>query len=223
MSVPTRNYTGALSDMFPVVSKNRLIESGIESRDVISVLPSNATTAQAIADNFIEFRLQGIRGYLYDLASMVLEVKGTVVKEDGTALHATNETVILTDNTLNSLFSSISVSLNGKQIENSPLYPITSYIRIVTESSPAKLDGVLANLGYRGNASDYKEISNAESIPESAKADSSKHTSKQLQYVGPLFLDLNTIDGLLFFTRISHFASLCITLQHNDAISLSRT
>ena len=192
-SVPEGNYTPALSEFFPRVNKTRLVESGIESKDTLSILPSNATASLAVAENFLEFRIKGCSAYYLDLSSIKLELKGTCVKDADAALEAADHAVLV-DNSLHGLFKSVSVALNGKQLENNTMYPLISHMRIMTESSPHKADTFLANAGYWGNSHTYNDVT---TWPESLNTYSAKQKAGVMHWCGPLILDLGTIDGYL--------------------------
>ena len=132
---------------------------------------------------------------MLDLASIKVEIKGTCVKGDGTALEDADK-ILLADNTLYSLFKSVTVSLNGKQLENNTLYPLLSYMRVITESQPSKTKSLLANSGYWGNAHKYESVTGTD-LPASARAASAAQKAGQLHMVGNLMLDLGTVDAFL--------------------------
>ena len=84
--LPTPSYVSAISDQFPRTSKERLVESSIESKAQINYLPHNATSNGAIQDSYLEFRIPGEPMQFLDLTQLVLDLKIKLVNHDGTPL-----------------------------------------------------------------------------------------------------------------------------------------
>ena len=219
-SVPVGNYSAAVTEYFPRTNKIRLIESSVESKHVLGVLPSNATASLPVSENFLEFTIRGCSGYLLDMSSIKLEIKGQCRKNGDTDLGGTDKAVLI-DNSLHGLFKGVSISLNGNQIENNSMYPLTSHLRILTETKPFKKKTLLANAGFWGNSHKYEDLSIWNDV---LNDDAAAQKNAKFHWVAPLILDLSTVDGYILDNigvtiRLEYASPNFIMNTHDDAIN----
>jgi len=131
---PLLSYAARVSDMFPRSNRVRMVESGIEERSEVDVLPFNAGINGSITDNYAEFRWPVGQNCYVDLSRVVLEIKGALRKEDGTTL-GNDDHAELCNSAMHSLIKSVSVYFNGQQVEQNPLYNFSLYMHLVTGMS----------------------------------------------------------------------------------------
>lgn len=91
----------------------------------------------------VEFEVEGNEDQYLDLQNSILLVKAKVTKADGSALDAdiANVSVVPGENFLHSLFSTVSISLNGHEVEHETNYPYRAYME------------TLVNFGYGAKSS----------------------------------------------------------------------
>jgi len=82
---PVSSYVAGVSDMFPRTNRMHIIESAIEEKTEVD-LSFNAGINGSITDNYAEFRWPAGQNCYIDLSRVVLELKGTLKKNDGSSL-----------------------------------------------------------------------------------------------------------------------------------------
>ena len=94
-------------------------------RETVPILPIRDSSS-----DLIEFNLPREDGHYYDTSDVKLLLKLRLLKEDGTVLHANARdcAVALGDSFLASLFSSVSIKLNGQDVEYEPNYPHRAFV-----------------------------------------------------------------------------------------------
>ena len=138
-NVPISTYTVGISDSYPNVNRQRIIESSINSKERVDILPVNMGINHSLNDRYIEFRVHGTVGSFIDLASLVLEMKLSLTKPDGTKL-AEDINIGVVNGISNTLFKSVSLFINDKMIESNPLFNYTSYIKMLTNINSDNVD-----------------------------------------------------------------------------------
>jgi len=123
-----------------------IIESAIEEKTEVDLLPYNAGINGSITDNYAEFRWPAGQNCYIDLSRVVLELKGTLKKNDGSSL-GDDDHAELCNSAMHSLIKSVSVYFNG-QVEQNPLYNFSSYMRLVTNMSPSLKETLGRNMQY---------------------------------------------------------------------------
>ena len=140
---PVPAYTSGITEMFPRPHRYRLLETSIENRQNIEILPVNINYDQTLEDNFIEFRIQKNDNIFLDLSNTVLSLKFRIHKipqKDGeTAAILDTDNIVIPNGALNTIFKSASVFINNVQIENNYLFNYTSYIKLLTRMDADKI------------------------------------------------------------------------------------
>lgn len=195
---PLSSYVAGVSDMFPRSNRLRMVESGIEDRCEVDVLPFNAGINGSVTDNYAEFRWPAGQNCYIDLSRLVLEIKGNLKKGDGTSLGEADHAV-LCNSAMHSLIKSVSVYFNGQQVEQNPLYNFSSYVRLETGMSPSLKKTLGRNMYYYDSSSiprTYnKEIfTNASTQEKSAMSEVKTHG---FHFMAPLLLDIASMDMYL--------------------------
>ena len=105
-------------------------------------------------DSFYDFDLGSLGEKYLVLSSLMLYVRGRMVREDGTAI-AKGEKICLVNNAISSLFKSVTLVLGRNQLEMTEShYPYTNYINMLTwvqdDVSITKNYGWLLDFPYEG-------------------------------------------------------------------------
>jgi hypothetical protein len=116
------------------------------------------------ADNYtqLEFNCTGHSYYYIDLNSVRLLLRVKLVKTDGSVLSSTEQnTVGCANNLLHSLFSSLSVSLNGKPVTlHETNYHYKAYLeKLLNYGSDASGTHLVSNLWYLDSSGELKDSS----------------------------------------------------------------
>jgi len=195
---PLSSYVAGVSDMFPRSNRLHMIESGIEERSEVDVLPFNAGINGSVTDNYAEFRWPAGQNCYVDLSRLVLEIKGSLRKEDGTLL-SEGDHAVLCNSAMHSLIKSVTVYFNGQQVEQNPLYNFSSYVRLETGMSPSLKKTLGRNMHYydhssipRSYAEDYFT-----GASEQEKSDMNEVKTSGFHFMAPLMLDIATMDMYL--------------------------
>ena len=143
-TIPISSYVAGITESYPNVNRQRIIESSINSKERIDFMPSNVGVNQVLSDRYIEFRVNGIVGSFLDLSSIALELF-IKISRAGNNLTAT-QNIGVANGLSNTLFKSVSVFLNEKLVESCPLYNYLAYMKMVTSM---KAD-VLKSIGKCG-------------------------------------------------------------------------
>lgn len=115
----SKDSTAQELDLFSVP----LTKTSVLDGEILEVKPITAIT-----DNQIEFEIDSANEHYLDLESTALHIQAKIVKKDGSTLDAGESPVITANNLLHSLFSNISVQINGKVIEEENNYPYRAYL-----------------------------------------------------------------------------------------------
>ena len=134
-NIPVSSYTAGISESYPNVNRQRVVETSINSRERIDYLPINMGINHHLSDKYLEFRINSSVGSFIDLSSLVLEMNVTLTNNDGSAV-AGDVNLGVVNGFSNTLFKSISVFINDKMIESNPLFNYTSYIKILKDIQP---------------------------------------------------------------------------------------
>ena len=117
-SIPTVNFTNAVTEQFPSYNREYKVESSIQDRYVRDYLPVNANVnTGSVADSYVEFIITPSPQEFIDLSSLQIEFKLQITKGDGTAL-ADGENVTVVDGFADRLLSRSSLFLNSVAVEN---------------------------------------------------------------------------------------------------------
>lgn len=130
-NIPVSTYVAGISESYPNVNRQRVVETSINSKEKVDFLPVNMGVNNSLLDKYIEFRINGIPGSFIDLASLLLElvVKPVNVKDGSDVGGDVN--IALVNGLSNTLFKSVSVFINEKMVESNPLYNYTAYMKFL--------------------------------------------------------------------------------------------
>ena len=73
-------YVAGITESYPNVNRQRVVESSINSKETIDFLPINMGFNQALTDKYLEYRINGIAGSYLDLSSLFMELHVNPVK-----------------------------------------------------------------------------------------------------------------------------------------------
>ncbi|XP_068227639.1 uncharacterized protein [Palaemon carinicauda] len=210
--IPVSSYMAGISESYPNVNRQRLIESSINSKERVDFMPSNVGINQVLSDRYIEFRVNGVVGSFLDLSSITLELFIRITRNGVNLTAAQNVGVV--NGVSNTLFKSVSVFLNEKMVESCPLYNYLSYMKMLMNVKPDSLENI-ARCGYF-----YDDYCKEHGITRQYTDDTSKEGEclevkqmPKLKIYGintyfPILLDLATIDMYLM-----DFVNLRIRLE----------
>ena len=74
-NIPISSYVAGITEPYPNVNTQRVVESSINSKETIDFLPTNIGVNQTISDKYLEFRINGIVGSFLDLSSIIMELQ----------------------------------------------------------------------------------------------------------------------------------------------------
>ena len=140
--IPINNYTAGITDFYPNVNRKRLVETSINSRERVDIMPINSGLNQTLSDKYIEFRIKSSEGVFLDMASLALEMKMTFDKDGGFKGTEKDDLFTLVNGISNTLFKSVNVFLNDKLVESSPLYNYVSYIKLLRTTPLSTIDSL---------------------------------------------------------------------------------
>ena len=143
--IPVSTYMAGISESYPNVNRQRIVESSINSKERIDFMPSNVGINQVLSDRYIEFRINGIVGSFLDLSSIALELYLKIGRNGNNLTPAQNVGVV--NGISNTLFKSVSVFLNEKMVESCPLYNYLSYMKMLTNVKVDSLKSI-GKCGY---------------------------------------------------------------------------
>ena len=130
-NIPVSSYTAGISESYPNVNRQRVVESSINSKERIDFLPVNMGINTVLSDRYIEFRINGVVGSFVDLSSLLLELSVKPVNSTNGNNLAGDINVAIVNGLANTLFKSATVFINEKMIESNPIYNYTSYIKLL--------------------------------------------------------------------------------------------
>lgn len=200
--VGVSDYASAITSGFPRVSRPRIIESSIEERNKIDVLPVNLSSDNVLRDNYLEFRIPGTPGHFLDLSTLAIELQVSLRLESDNSKLDDGKHVMLVNGLSNTMFKSCNCYLNEQLVEGTPVFNILSFIRQLTNIGPDKKDTLArSSFYYRDDLESGVSESFTEDFFTSATSNE-KNLMKAvkdhgLSMTAPLFLDLSTIDQYL--------------------------
>ena len=198
--IPISNYTAGMTDFYPNANRSRIVETSINARERVDIMPINSGLNQSLSDKYIEFRLTSSDGVFIDLTTLTLELKMTFNKPDDGGFKAgdADSNFNLVNGISNTLFKSVNVFLNDKLVESNPLYNYISYIKMLRSMPLSTMDSLGACGGLRDDFHDTTKI-----VPDNIiDAHLDKSVIPGLQRDGldicfPLMLDITTLDMYL--------------------------
>lgn len=100
-----------------------LTKTSVLESDILEVKPITAAI-----DNQIEFEIDASNEHYLDIENTFIHVQGKVLKKDGSNLAAGESPVIPANNMLHTMFSSVSVQINGKVLEEENNYSHRAFL-----------------------------------------------------------------------------------------------
>ena len=145
MTLNLKNINKTISSLFPRLQQNHFLESSIDYSYNDVYTPINNYSS----DRFIEFRLPKSHGVFTDMSALYLKFNLNVKKlsTDGSEWGSKERTAEgdhydLSQAIAYSLFSHLSIELNGLQICNENNYALLSYIRLITQFPMDEIDKI---------------------------------------------------------------------------------
>ena len=71
-NIPISTYVAGITESYPSMNRQRVVESSINSKETIDFLPINMGFNQALTDKYLEYRINGIVGSFLDLSSLLM-------------------------------------------------------------------------------------------------------------------------------------------------------
>ena len=157
----------------------------LEKSQWVDIYPVNTLSPTAP----IEFYINGSNDEFLDLNNTMLQIKVKVVNATSDAALTNDDTVAPVNNWLHSMFSDVSVSLAGTQIEGGNYhYPYKAYIsNLLTHNAGSKSTHLIPSGWYKDTADKFDIGTNANTGFTKRKA--MVATSKTVELCGPLLLD----------------------------------
>ena len=151
-NIPVPEYINSVVEEFPKITKGRAIESSIASRYVTDILPVNLSSNMRITDQYLEFRIEGVRGAFIDLSKLILEIKLSLSKSGDQTKLGDDDHFSFVNGIGNTLFKAVQVYVGDQVCESNPLYSYWSYIKMLTSFSPDSMETLGALTGFRNDA-----------------------------------------------------------------------
>ena len=202
-NVPVSSYIAGITESYPNVNKQRLVESSINSKETIDFMPVNMGVNQVLSDKYLEFRINGTVGNFLDLSSMVIELKVKPVTSATSATLPADTHVYLSNGLSNTIFKSATVFINEKMIEANPFFNYTSYIKLLKSMNEEDI----SRYGGCGNIyDDYKDVGITRTYTDALFGDDEVNIEKKLEtrvkrsgahMCFPLLLDISSLDMYL--------------------------
>ena len=197
-NVPTSKYDQSIISYFPRTQQKYLVEAGISSRNFRDYLPTNANYYSGnVKDSFIEFNISGVDNEFIDLGTLASEISIKILKEDGVTAVDTDK-ITLTDGFFHRIFQSVSVYLNGVQVENSPHFGLMNVVKTYLNMSRDKLLTFGENMGYKETDVD-QDLSDSFFTNSNSreKALTRKCKEATIHMFGPINLDIGDVSTYL--------------------------
>ena len=199
-NIPVSSYTAGISESYPNVNRQRIVESSINSKEKVDFMPVNMGVNQVLADKYIEFRINGIVGSFIDLSSCLLELSLIPVNSTDNTELATDVNVAMVNGLANTLFKSVSVFINEKMVESNPIFNYTSYIKLL-KSMDTNTVNTIGKCGYFYDDTNVTETYNAATFT-SASTGIEHGLMVNIKPHGidicfPLLIDISTLDMYL--------------------------
>lgn len=172
-TVPTENYVPSVDPRFPRISREYLLETGMERKYKTDILPTNNYNEVKSGDRFLDFVIKGATGVFTDLASLSVDLKIQLVNSEGEV--AATENVMFVDGVGLKIFQTSHVGLNNCNIEANPHFGTWNHIKFLCMTDSRKYNNLAPLMGFHENTirEDYtgyfngyrKEIQNSKRRP----------------------------------------------------------
>ena len=103
-------YVAGITESYPNVNRQRVVESSINSKETIDFLLVNMGVNQTISDKYLEFRINGIVGSFLDLSSTIMELHFKPIKSADGSLLGDEDLVAFVNGLSNTIYKSVSFS-----------------------------------------------------------------------------------------------------------------
>ena len=198
VEIPISRYIAGVTDNFPRVNRNRIVEVSIAGRERIDILPVNLTSDRRLEGGYIEFRIPGITGRFLDLSKISLEVKLSLLKTGNVKLEA-DDYLNLVNGAGNTLFKSVQVYIGDRLVESNPFFNYSSYIKLLSTFKKSNID-TIGNLGYLFNEKKIEDTYIAASFTGGTaelkeRINNLKTNGLHLNF--PLMLDVSSLEQFL--------------------------
>ena len=130
-NIPISTYVAGITESYPNVNRQRVIESFINSKEMIDLLPTNMGDNQSLSDKYLEYRINGIVGSCLDLSGIFMELHVKPVQAFNNVALAADAIVGFVKGLSNTIFKSVTVFINEKMIEANPFFNYSSYIKLL--------------------------------------------------------------------------------------------
>ena len=202
-NIPVSSYTAGISESYPNVNRQRIVESSINSKERVDFMPVNMGVNQVLADKYIEFRINGVTGSFIDLSSLLLELSIIPVNSGDNSNLSDDINVAMVNGLANTLFKSVSVFINEKMIESNPIFNYTSYIKLLKSMDPNTVDTIGKCGFFYDNANNQSVTQTYDTSAFAAPSGSLERKlmahikSHGIDMCFPLLLDISTLDMYL--------------------------
>ena len=201
-NIPISSYTAGISESFPNINRQRIVESSINSKERFDSMPVNVGVNQVLSDRYLEFRINGVVGSFIDLSSLLIELMVKPVTNTYNNL-ADDVNVAVVNGLANTLFKSVTVFINEKMVESNPIYNYSSYIKQLKSinsnilTTIAKCGSFYDDMNNTGVTKTYNAalFADGETTLEKKRLDSIKRDGIDICF--PLLLDIASIDMYL--------------------------
>ena len=156
----------------------------LEKSQWVDIYPVNTLSATAP----IEFYINGSNDEFLDLNNTMLQIKAKIVNANGDADLTNVDVVAPINNWLHSMFSDVSLTLAGTQIEGGNYhYPYKAYlINLLTHNDGSKSTHLIPSGWYKDTADKFEHATDNKGF---IKRKEMVATSKTVELCGPLLLD----------------------------------
>ena len=139
-NIPISSYVAGITESYPNVNRQRMVESSFNSKETMDFLPTNIGINQSMSDKYLEFRINGTVGSFLDLSSIIMELQLKPIKStDGTILKD-EDLIGLVNGLSNTIFKSVTAFLNDKMVESNPFFNYSSYVELLKTLDKLQVD-----------------------------------------------------------------------------------
>ena len=195
--LPLANCALGVVGNFPLTNQRSVIESSIAYTSENEHAPYNISLDGSLQDNFADFQIAESKG-LIDLSDLTLELGGKVTAEDGKPL-GDDHNVVLANNGLHSFIKSITLFMNGTQVEVQPNYNYNSYLKNITNFDKSDIPTKGTLFGLRLPEFNPKEFTDEtfEGMHNDLKKEMKRIKEHGFHFKGPLQLDVASAPSYL--------------------------
>ena len=118
--IPISTYVAGITESYPNVNRQRIVESSINSKETLDFLPINMGINQSLADKYLEYRTNGVVGSFLDLLSIFMEFHIKPINAATGGQLPEDITVGLVNGLSNTIFKSVTVFINEKMVGGNP-------------------------------------------------------------------------------------------------------